>query len=151
MKNPPDLRPLAPEDRRSLQHAKNLLANPGLVAQLTSMLGTPIEATIKRLPKGANKRVNSTLETALLRCARTAARTMDDSIGERSWNKTYMGSVVVTGAAAGFLGPWTMLVEIPITTTIIFRSIADVARSEGESIKTGDVVTGREGLETGLH
>ncbi|WP_372237724.1 EcsC family protein [Pseudomonas sp. WPR_5_2] len=76
---------------------------------------------------------------------------MDDSIGERSWNKTHMGSVVVTGAAAGFLGPWTMLMEIPITTTIIFRSIADVARSEGESIKTCDVVTGREGLETGLH
>lgn len=138
MKNPPDVRPLAPEDRRSLQHAKNLLANPGLVAQLTSLLGTPIEAVIKRLPKGANKRVNSTLETALLKCARTAARTMDDSTGERSWNKTHKGVVAFTGAAAGFFGPGTMVIEIPLTTTIIFRSIADVARSEGESIKTGE-------------
>ncbi|SMQ30421.1 EcsC protein family protein [Pseudomonas helmanticensis] len=138
MKKPPNVKPFASEDRRLLQYAKNLLANPGLVAQLTNVLGTPIEVAIKRLPKGACKRVNDTLESALLKCVRIAAKTMGDSTDERSWNKTHLGAVVVTGATAGLLGPWTMLLEIPVTTTIIFRSIADIARSEGEVIKTGE-------------
>lgn len=40
---------LSPADLKQLQAAKNLLENPGLTAQLTSLLGTPIEYGLKKL------------------------------------------------------------------------------------------------------
>ena len=42
---------LSPADLKQLQAAKNLLENPGLTAQLTSLLGTPIEYGLKKLPR----------------------------------------------------------------------------------------------------
>jgi hypothetical protein len=40
---------------------------------------------------------------------------------------------MTTGAVAGFFGLETLIVELPLTTGIMFRSIADIARAEGES------------------
>ena len=40
---------------------------------------------------------------------------------------------MTTGAVAGFLGIQALIVELPLTTGIMFRSIADIARAEGES------------------
>jgi len=40
---------------------------------------------------------------------------------------------MTTGAVAGFFGLQTLIVELPVTTGIMFRSIADIARAEGES------------------
>lgn len=126
---------LDPADRRSLQLAKNLLENPGLVAQLTNLVGTPLEALFKKLPKSFNKRLNTALESALTTSARWAQKSMGEDI-EEAWNKSHMASVAVTGGVAGFVGPWAMLLEVPVTTTLIFRSIADIARSEGEPLKS---------------
>lgn len=38
---------------------------------------------------------------------------------------------ICTGAAGGFFGPLTSLAELPITTTLILRSIANIARTRG--------------------
>ena len=34
----------------------------------------------------------------------------------------------------GFFGPLAVLAELPVTTTLMLRSIADIARSEGEDL-----------------
>src|SRR5690606_39058927 len=39
-----------------------------------------------------------------------------------------------TGGVGGFFGLSGLAVELPISTTIMMRSIADIARSEGESL-----------------
>lgn len=130
---------LHPQDHRSLQQAKNLLENPGLMAQLTNLVGTPLEAGLKKLPKGFSKRLNSALESALMKSARGALKTISDT-HQASWNKSHMASVAITGGVGGFFGPLTMAIEVPLTTTIILRSIADIARSEGEPLKSGDFI-----------
>jgi hypothetical protein len=66
---------------------------------------------------------------------RWAQKTLGDE-REEAWSKSHMASVAVTGGVAGFMGPWAMLIEIPLTTTLIFRSIADIARSEGEPMRS---------------
>lgn len=40
-----------------------------------------------------------------------------------------------TGAVGGFFGPLSTLAELPVTTTLMMRSIADIAFSEGERLR----------------
>jgi len=135
---------LSEADLKALQAAKNMLENPGLAAQLTSVVGTPIQAGLKRLPAKIHQRLGTVLEAVLLKVARTATVTMAADFGDgprgmppgKPRNRMHTLGVAVSGGVGGFFGPWAMLAEIPVTTGIIFRSIADIARSEGESIKS---------------
>lgn len=40
----------------------------------------------------------------------------------------------ITGGVSGFFGMATLAVELPVTTTLMLRSIADIARDEGEDL-----------------
>lgn len=51
------------------------------------------------------------------------------------WHKLAAGA---SGAAGGLFGLPALAVELPISTTIILRSIADIARSEGEDLSLPD-------------
>ena len=46
-----------------------------------------------------------------------------------------MAAAGVSGGVGGIFGLAALPIELPITTTIILRSIADVARSEGEDLQ----------------
>jgi hypothetical protein len=139
---------LSDADLDALQAAKNVLENPGLAAQLTGLVGAPIQAGLKRLPVKIHRQLGTVLENVLLKVARTATVTITDNPGDtptgglrglsrgKPSNRLHTLGVVVSGGVGGFFGPWAMLAEIPVTTGIIFRSIADIARSEGASIKS---------------
>ncbi len=131
---------LSPADLKQLQAAKNLLENPGLTAQLTSLLGTPIEYGLKKLPRKVNEKLGSVIEGALLKVARSATATLQENASGQPANRLHTLGAAVYGGVGGFFGPLAMLVEVPVTTGIIFRSIADIARSEGESIRDMDTL-----------
>ncbi len=46
--------------------------------------------------------------------------------------------VLVSGAVGGFFGLPGLIIELPISTTLMLRSIADIARSEGEDLSSFD-------------
>ena len=46
--------------------------------------------------------------------------------------------VAVTGAVGGVFGLPALAIELPVSTMVIFRSIADIARSEGENLHAID-------------
>ena len=52
----------------------------------------------------------------------------------------HKAAAATTGAVAGFFGLQTLIVELPLTTGIMFRSIADIARAEGESPQDPETV-----------
>ncbi len=131
---------LSSADLKQLQAAKNLLENPGLTAQLTSLLGTPIEYGLKKLPRKVNEKLGSVIEGALLKVARSATATLQENASGQPANRLHTLGAAVSGGVGGFFGPLAMLVEVPVTTGIIFRSIADIARSEGESIRDMDTL-----------
>ncbi len=122
------------QDLRELQVAKNLLENPGVAAKATNFIGTPIEKGLALLPNNWNARIGEVTQTALLKASDAAIFTMKDIPGEESSNIWHKLGVAVTGGVGGFFGIAAMAVELPISTSIMLRSIADVARSEGESI-----------------
>ena len=121
-------------DRRDLRHAKQLLEHPRLAVRLTNLIGIPIERGIELLPKRAGALVTTATRRALQTALRFALVTLDDRPGERSADLFHKTLVAATGAGGGLFGMPALAIELPISTTIMLRSIADVARSEGEHI-----------------
>lgn len=122
------------QDKKELQVAKNLLENPGVAAKVTNFIGTPIEKGLGLLPESWNKNIGEVTQTALLKASEAAVFTMKDIPGEESSNIWHKLGVAVSGGIGGFFGIAAISIELPISTSIILRSIADIARSEGESI-----------------
>ena len=127
---------LSYEDQEALRYAKALLENPGLAAKITGLIGMPIEKALQLLPgkwaQVVNEATRKSLETAL----QAALLTIDDKPQANSWEFLHKLAVVATGAGGGALGLLGLPVELPLSTTIMLRSIADIARSEGERLRT---------------
>jgi len=125
-------------DLKTLQNAKNLLENPGVAVKVTNLIGAPIEKGFELLPEDWNKNIGDVVKTALLKASDMATFTMKDIPGEESSNIWHKLGVAITGGIGGFFGLPALAVELPISTSIMLRSIADIARSEGESISDAD-------------
>ncbi|WP_322997319.1 EcsC family protein [Castellaniella sp.] len=121
-------------DLDALRRAHALLENPGLTARLTSTLGSPIEKGLRYLPDGWHKTIGDVTRIALMKAADTALFTLDKQPGKESSNLWHKVGVAVTGGVGGFFGLAGLAVELPISTTLMMRSIADIARSEGEHL-----------------
>ena len=124
---------LTDTDLADLHHAKELLENPGLAARITSLIGTPLEKGLAMLPKGAHELIAKASHKALETALGLSLATMDKHNKQASnWlHKTFAG---LSGAAGGAFGLPALAVELPVSTAIILRSIADIARSEGEDL-----------------
>ena len=125
---------LTESEKKELQYAKYLLENPGIAAKITNILGAPIEKGLEKLPKDWSDKIGEVTQAALLKAANSAIYTMKDIPGEEASNKWHKLSVAITGGIGGFFGIASLIIELPISTTIMLRSIAEIARANGESI-----------------
>lgn len=132
---------LTHEDRLELEAAHLLLENPGLAAKMAGILGTSIEAGIKSLPEGAQDKILKAANAALSTALNAALLAVDDSPGKPQKNRLYKSGVAVSGAVGGAFGLPALLMELPVATTIMLRSIADIARRHGESISDPNTKT----------
>jgi EcsC protein family len=123
-------------DLNDLKKAKMLLENPGIAAKITNLLGVPIEKGFELLPDNWNKKIGEVTQAALSKAVHAAVFTMKDAPGEEASNVWHKIAVGITGGIGGFFGLPALVIELPISTTIMLRSIADIARSEGEPIST---------------
>ena len=121
-------------DLNDLKTAKMLLENSGLAAKITNFIGAPIEKGFELLPDNWNIKVGEVTQTALSKAAHAAVFTMKDTPGEEASNILHKLAVATTGGIGGFFGLPAMAIELPISTTIMLRSIFDIARSEEEDI-----------------
>lgn len=121
-------------DRRDLTQAIGLLENPGLIAKISDLVGTPIEALFRALPKGAGESVAKVTQNSLMKAVNIAVRTMDPGGRRRPRPRSHMALAGLAGGVGGAFGIAALPFELPVTTTIIIRSIADIARSEGEDL-----------------
>lgn len=127
------------KDRKELQFAKNLLENPGVAAKVTNFIGTPIEKGLRLLPGNWSKSIGEVTRVALMKASDAAIFSMKDTPGESSSNTWHKIGVAISGGVGGFFGIAALAIELPVSTTIMLRSIADIARSEGESVSELEV------------
>ncbi|AOI93333.1 EcsC family protein [Burkholderia pseudomultivorans] len=134
---------LTQEDRDALRRAKQVLESPSLTMKLTGVLGAPVEKMIAKLPDFATGKINDATQLALRKCLNIALRTLGkppapDAEPDKPSNLLHKLAVATTGAAGGAFGFLALPVELPVTTTLIFRSVCDIARSEGEDLASVD-------------
>jgi hypothetical protein len=123
-------------DRDDLRYAKSLLEHPSLAARITNVIGASIEKGFKLLPASWSDAVMHATRTALQKGLDLALTTMDDHRAVPSANAFHKAFVAATGAVGGAFGLPALTLELPVSTMVMLRSIADVARSEGEKIKS---------------
>jgi hypothetical protein len=125
-------------ETQDLRLAKGFLENPGFAAKISHIVGTPIEKGFALLPKkwkpvlveATRKSIEAALDVALRTINTNSTREPSDW-----WHKVAVGT---SGAAGGAFGFAALAIELPVSTTIMLRSIADIARSEGEDIRAPD-------------
>ena len=119
-----------------LKQAREILENPGLAAQLANVVGAPMEYVLaRRLPASVTRLINTATRKSLEQSLRVATATLRRSeIHAPARTRTHTWMAAATGAAGGAFGLAGLAVELPVTTTMILRSIADIARSRGEDL-----------------
>ena len=129
---------LSSPEIEDLRTAKLLLETPGLAAKISNLVGAPIEKGFALLPKKWNVVVNDATRKSIETALDVALWTMDHSQAESPSNWWHKLAVGTTGAAGGAFGLPALTIELPVSTAIMLRSIADIARSQGENLKMPD-------------
>ncbi len=129
---------LSPEDLEDLRRAHRLLENPSLAARITGKIGLPVEKGFEMLPPAWANAISRAVHVALGRAMRIAVKTIEPQAKGRSHDTLHKAAVAATGALGGAFGLIALPVELPVSTAIMLRSIADIARSEGESLEQID-------------
>lgn len=114
-----------------LEWAWHALERPSFAAQLSSILGTPLEQILRLLPAEWSNRLRGAAEAAVVRAYDLALPTLD-STTLASGPGAHRFAAAATGALGGFFGLPALLLELPTTTLLMLRAIADVARRNGE-------------------
>jgi hypothetical protein len=126
---------LGSEQIDQLRRAYKYLEHPSLAARLSNFVGTPLEQGIDLLPKSWQATVQRATESSIRRALNVAISSRL-ARGKRGMptNRTHKLLAMTTGAVGGFIGPLSLLAELPITTILMLRSIADIAEQHGEDL-----------------
>lgn len=129
---------IAEADLNELRRACRHLEHPSLAARLSSVVGTPIEVGLNLLPKRWHDRIQQTTHIAISKALDSALSSMRREHEASAHERFYKTLVTGSGLVSGVFGLPGLLVELPITTTLMLRSIAEIARDQGEDIHTDE-------------
>jgi hypothetical protein len=126
---------LTAEDLDALARAKRILEKPSFAAKITNALGTPLEKGLELLPENISALVRDIARQSLAAALRVALLSMNRRRVFPAHTLMHRIAVTATGAAGGAFGLPALALELPVSTAIMLRSIADIARAEGENLE----------------
>lgn len=130
---PPGSEDLSQADRAALSRAVTLLDRSSFATRISGLFGHQIEAMGRVVPA----RFASAAARGATMALRAALRVALTSLhGERKTAspRLHLALGAVSGAAGGAFGLATLPFELPFSTVVMLRSIADIARAEGEDL-----------------
>lgn len=132
---------MAHDEQVFIRTALKFLDKPGFLIHLANTLGRPIELFMGRLPMRQQKAIHRASENALLKGLRLISRNMgriplplpfaQSQLNSRKVSRWHSLASFGVGAAGGFFGVVSLPIELPVTTAIMLRSIAAIAREFG--------------------
>lgn len=128
---------LSPHDLEALGRAAAVLEHPGLVARLSGLVGKPVEIVGNLLPRAASGLVTRASRAALGAALKLALTTLPRAPAKRG-RLIHKALAATSGALGGAVGIVSLPVELPLATTLILRSIAEIAQGEGEDLADPD-------------
>ena len=173
-------RPLSEEDRAALRRAVRTLERPSLASRLAAVAGAPLDLIGRALPAPVTSVVARSADGAMRAALRVALATLPDKyvrtpetavevVSADRVNRLgrllgtsdarHKAAAALSGAVGGAFGFSTLPVELPVSTTLMLRSIAEIAREEGEDVARPEgalaclqvfALGGREGADTAV-
>lgn len=125
--------PLPDDDRAALEKAFRALEQPSLATKVAGTVGRQLGSLVRFLPPGASTLIDKAATAAIKQALTVAVRSLDET-PPRDSRWMHRALAVASGAAGGLFGLGSVAVELPVSTLIILRSIADIARNEGEEL-----------------
>jgi hypothetical protein len=127
--------PLSRANQKALIRAVNALESANFAARIADYAGAPINKVVRWLPRPASRSLSRAVEAAMHKCLKTAIDSLDHVPAPPA---TFLSTAIAgfTGGVSGFFGMPALMVELPLTTTIMLRAIADIARHNGENLDT---------------
>jgi hypothetical protein len=125
---------LTDEERAALRAAVLRLECAGFLIKAASALGAPIERLLNSIPEKARDLVQEATKRAIERCLDIAIKSLGSRAGTGSLDALHKAACTASGALGGFFGMYALPIELPFSTAIMLRSIADIAREEGEDL-----------------
>ncbi len=125
---------LLKRDLADLRRAKRLLERQSLIEKIAYVVGTPIEVLIKIMPEPGKRMIQTVTRNTLEKCLDAALATIGKAPPGPATENRHSLLAIAAGGVGGVAGFPGLAVELPITTSIMLRSIADIARSEGADI-----------------
>lgn len=125
--------PMTPGDLAALAKAVESLERTSYAARITALLGRQIELAGSFVPARISTAVSKAAGAALKAAMHVALTTLRNrpQKDSRAFHRTLAAA---SGAAGGAFGLASLPVELPVSTTVMLRSIADIARGEGEDL-----------------
>ncbi len=124
---------MSPADQAALARAVEALERTSLAMRLNNLVGRQLE-TMGALVPASVSGVVTKASTLALKAAMRAALLSLRKTRQRDNRAMHRTLAAASGAAGGALGLASLPIELPISTTIMLRSIADIARAEGEDL-----------------
>ncbi|WP_294951713.1 EcsC family protein [Sulfurovum sp.] len=118
---------LTAEELNDLYKAKMILENPGFAMKVAGYIGKPIEFAIDKID---SETLNQATSKALGKALDIAIGSLNEENGTPPSNLKHKVLAGGSGAVGGFFGLSALAIELPVSTTIMLRSIADVAQSQ---------------------
>ncbi len=117
-----------------LRNAVEVLEYRGMLRQLSDALGAKLERAIDFLPDIAQGKVEEVTQASLEAALNVAVKTMDKKSEAASWDLSHKLAGAAVGMVGGAFGLPSALIELPLSTTVMLRSVADIARANGEDL-----------------
>lgn len=131
---PPQPNDLTESQRTELEQAVRLLESQNFAMRLAEFAGKPINQALDLVPN-ANASLRRVAHKAIMQCLEVAVDLLEEEVHPPStWLPKAMTGL--TGGLGGLFGVLALPVELPLTTTLMLRSIADIARHHGEDLST---------------
>jgi hypothetical protein len=141
-------RDIGPRDTEFIGRAATYLERPGFMVRMSGVLGRPAELLLRALPAPAERLVTRSTERALRAAMKASLATLrrpPAPVADRDLLSLYgttlssgalhTGAGYFTGFTGGLLGIAALPVELPLTTAIMLRSIADIACRLGHDVR----------------
>ena len=125
---------LSNQELADLAFAAQCLEGGGFGARLIDRLGRNVEALSRSLPSSLRRLSVRVAERALAAAFAVAIRTIDHGAPATPARGAHKAAAAAAGALGGAFGPLAAAIELPISTAILMRSIAEIARQEGEDV-----------------
>ena len=93
-----------------------------------------MQSALKQTPLSVRNGVDQAIERAILACLKLAIRSLRNTPKRRPQMRLASTWAGVAGGFAGAFGAAALPLELPLTTILMLRAIADIARHYGEDL-----------------